>query len=549
MDHEIEESTVRDRRTAVGMLPRLASPVRNAGITTKIMAVVLLACSLFGIACGTAVAGISELTKRNDTLYRKDVATLAVAAKLRAAVSAGHDALIYDVLSGDYAKWDAEMQRRDADVAAALTEFGGLPGSDVRKSEIDKFREHRDAMIVSRRLVQQQVKDFHSVRGGIAILQEDTQALADVVLADVERLVTEVIGEVQNETRAARKSGSDTRTRVVMLLGFGSALALIGGWFAARLITKPLRRAVVVLSAVADGDFTQTLDISSKDEVGRMAAALDATIGLLRSTFNTIGATVVGLATASDELARVSRIMSDSAARTAGDADAAAVAASEVSASVESVAAAAEELSMSIREVAAQAANAASVADAGAVRAQAASGTVSELGAASAQIEDVTEIITSIAEQTHLLALNATIEAAHAGAVGKGFAVVAQEVKDLARQTTEASGDVRRVVGNIQEGSRNAAEAMADVASVIQEVNENQATIAAAVEEQNATTRQIGSSAAMAATGSGEIARNIEGVAAAARDATEGAAQTESSANELAEMASQLRTVLAGFRV
>ncbi|MDQ1710199.1 MAG: methyl-accepting chemotaxis protein, partial [Frankiaceae bacterium] len=380
-------------------------------------------------------------------------------------------------------------------------------------------------------------------------LEGTTQGYAEAVLQDVQQLEDAVILDVQRETAAAHALGQQARDRVLILLGFGIAIAIIGGWVAARLIAKPLRRAVTVLTAVADGDFTQTLDIDSRDEVGRMAAALDVTVRLLRSTFNTIGATVVALATASDELARVSATMSDNASRTASDAGAAAAAASEVSASVESVAAAAEELSMSIREVAAQAANAASVADAGAVRAEAASGTVSELGAASAQIEDVTELITSIAEQTHLLALNATIEAAHAGAVGKGFGVVAQEVKDLARQTTEASGDVRRVVGNIQAGSRNAVEAMADVASVIQEVNENQATIAAAVEEQNATTRQIGSDAAMAASGSGEIARNIEGVAAAARDATEGAAQTEAAANELSEMASGLRTLLAAFRV
>jgi len=510
--------------------------------------VVLLASSVFAFAGATALAGIGHLTASNDQLYKRDVVTLAAAAKLRAATSAGHDALIFDVLTGNFDFWDPTMVRRDGEVEAALAELDKMDNNAGRKAKLEEFRTHRALLLTSRESVRKAVREYRLRDAGFD-LETVVQQRADDVQQDVERLESSVIEDVQAETQAARKVGKQARDRVVLLLGIGTAFALIGGWVAGRLITKPLRKAVRVLTAVADGDFTQTLDIDSKDEVGRMAAALDATIGLLRKTFNSIGGTVVALATASDELARVSRIMSDSATRTAGEADAAAAAASEVSASVESVAAAAEELSMSIREVAAQAANAASIADAGAVRAEAASGTVSELGAASVQISDVTELITSIAEQTHLLALNATIEAAHAGAVGKGFAVVAQEVKDLARQTTEASGDVRRVVGNIQEGSRNAVEAMADVASVIQEVNENQATIAAAVEQQNATTRQIGSSAAMAASGSGEIARNIEGVAAAARDATEGAAQTESSANELAEMAAQLRLLLAGFKV
>ena len=535
------------RSTAANAMRAFTSPVRNAGITTKIVALVLLTCSVFGAACALSLVGISDLTSRNEALAKNDVATLAAASKLRGAVAASNEGLLYYVLAQSQVMSD-DVTKRDAEVAVALKELRDLATTESRREQVAAFTLHRDELLKSGDEVRAKVK-AGDVALAAYLIQAKTQYLSDIVLSDVEDFVSSVIADVQRETDTARKLGEQTRKRVIALLIFGTAFALLGGWLAARAIAKPLRNAVRVLTAVADGDFTRRLHSDSKDEVGRMATALNATLDLLRNTFSTIGDTVTALATASDELSSVSRTMSTAAMQTATDADAVATAAGQVSASVESVAAAAEELSMSIREVAGQAANAASVAEAGAARAMTASGTVSELGAASAKIEDVTGLITSIAEQTHLLALNATIEAAHAGAVGKGFGVVAQEVKELARQTTDASDDVRKVVVDIQEGSRNAVDAMADVASVIQEVNENQATIAAAVEEQNATTRMIGSSAAMAATGSGEIARNIIGVAAAARDATAGAEQTESAANELAEMASGLRMLLAGFRV
>ena len=65
-------------------------------------------------------------------------------------------------------------------------------------------------------------------------------------------------------------------------------------------------------------------------------------------------------------------------------------------------------------------------------------------------ISKVTEVITEISEQTNLLALNATIEAARAGEAGKGFAVVANEIKELAKQTAEATKEIKTKIEGIQ---------------------------------------------------------------------------------------------------
>src|SRR5262249_21282960 len=119
-----------------------------------------------------------------------------------------------------------------------------------------------------------------------------------------------------------------------------------------------------------------------------------------------------------------------------------AAASEQASTNVDTVASATEELSSSIREIAQQVAESAAISARAAEEAQRTDHTVKALAEGAHKIGEVVELINSIAAQTNLLALNATIEAARAGAAGKGFAVVATEVKALAAQTANATGEI-----------------------------------------------------------------------------------------------------------
>jgi methyl-accepting chemotaxis protein len=219
----------------------------------------------------------------------------------------------------------------------------------------------------------------------------------------------------------------------------------------------------------------------------------------------------------------------------------------QVSENVSSVAAAAEELTNSIQEISRQANQAANVARDAAGSANSANETVSNLGESSARIGNVVKVITAIAEQTNLLALNATIEAARAGAAGKGFAIVASEVKELAKQTTRATGEIAENVEGIQYDTEATVASLREICRVIDNIHEIQSGIAAAVEEQATTTREISINANEASVRSREIAENIAKVTESARSSSHAAAGTSGAAARLAKLSEQLNEALAQF--
>ena len=158
---------------------------------------------------------------------------------------------------------------------------------------------------------------------------------------------------------------------------------------------------------------------------------------------------------------------------------------------VERISAAARELVSSIDEVQRNVAEATKVAGDGQRVTGQAADFVAHLDTSSAQIDKVVRVITGIAEQTNLLALNATIEAARAGEAGKGFGVVANEVKELARETAQATEEVGSRVAAIQSDVQKVVGALAAIRDVVERVNETQHHIAGVLTEQSAVTRSI----------------------------------------------------------
>lgn len=246
------------------------------------------------------------------------------------------------------------------------------------------------------------------------------------------------------------------------------------------------------------------------------------------------------LSDSANDLTSVSNEMAGNASDTSSQASVVSQAAEQVSANVKAVATCVDEMSAAIREIATNAAESSSITERAVAEAQNANTTITKLGESSAEIGKVVKVITSIAEQTNLLALNATIEAARAGEAGKGFAVVANEVKELAKETAKATEDISLKIEAIQEDTNNAITSINQIGDVISQINESSTTIASAVEEQTVTAAEMTQNIHEAASGTTEISNNITTVANSAQKTAEGAANCQSAAGSLADMANEL---------
>ncbi|GGM79297.1 hypothetical protein GCM10007977_096040 [Dactylosporangium sucinum] len=528
---------------------RRARPLANAGMGVKIgliVAVLAVSAVAVGVVAVTRLANVyaqgeriasASLRATTDLGRLRDLAQQA-RILARDAVIAPDDAATRDVRS--------KIQRNDGEFDDALTRYRGEaadPAAVRRFEELwAQYRQLRD----TRLLPAAESNDF---RAAATILNTQTVPITTKAFTELDTANAAERADADAIVAAARDAYRTARTLILLVLGAGLLAALALAWYVTRLVLRPLRTVSRVLDAVAEGNLTEVAAVGSRDEIGRMAHALDRANDRTRQVVQAFTETAHTLASSAEELSATSRQIAGAADEASGQAGVVSTAAEQVSANVQTVAASSEQMTASIAEIARNAADAAKVANQAVDTAQAATTTVAKLGESSQEVGNVIKVITSIAEQTNLLALNATIEAARAGDAGKGFAVVANEVKDLAQETAKATDEIGQRIVAIQDDVHQAVSAIAQISEVIARIDQFQTTIAAAVEEQTATTQEIGRNIAEAASGSGEIARNILGVASASQTTNHSVTQSQTATADVARMATELQRLATQFRV
>ncbi|MDA8135938.1 MAG: methyl-accepting chemotaxis protein [Desulfobacteraceae bacterium] len=359
---------------------------------------------------------------------------------------------------------------------------------------------------------------------------------------------------------------------IVVIAGF--VIYFISGY-----ITRTVNEVVAGLkdAAEGEGDLTKRLEVKSHDEIGILAKWFNTFVQKLQGIITEIVGNSEKLNISSGELLAISKKMSEGADQMSSKSNAVAAAAEEMSSNMSSVAAAAEQSSTNINMVSSAAEEMTSTineiahntektrvsSNDAVLRIKKASENIDHLSRSAQEIGRVVETINDISEQTNLLALNATIEAARAGESGKGFAVVAGEIKALARQTAEATLEIKEKIESIQGSTRQTVSEIEEITVAINSVNEMIDTVAASVEEQSATTKEIASNVVQAARGiqevtenvtqssavAGEIAKDIADVNQAANEMSNNSLQINTSAGDLSRLSGELKKTVDQFKI
>ncbi|SCK14176.1 methyl-accepting chemotaxis protein [Vogesella sp. LIG4] len=290
-----------------------------------------------------------------------------------------------------------------------------------------------------------------------------------------QHLVDSAVAGARTDEQGAMAAIAASTRLLLIVSGVGVLLAVAIAAGIVQSIRQPLQQITQrVEQLAASRDLRDQLPDYGRNEIGRVAQALNTLLTSVRELIGESRQHSERLVHAADQLSGVSQNISGAAANQSQAASACAAAIEQLTVSVTVMADSAQGVEQQVRGAAGAAEQGAELAGTAARQIQHIADNISNTGTAidslnqrSGEIGNIVGVIHDIADQTNLLALNAAIEAARAGESGRGFAVVADEVRKLAERTSQATAEIAQRIQGVQADTNAAHRAMQQAGELV----------------------------------------------------------------------------------
>lgn len=374
----------------------------------------------------------------------------------------------------------------------------------------------------------------------------------------------QIVSAYSNDELSAEVRGNVIKRSAAIAAG-AAILLLVVYWLTHSIVVTRVNDTIRAIKAITEGegDLTRRFSNYSTDEFGEMARCFDQLLEQLRLTIVELRSMTHGLVQASVELAHVAEESSAEVVKQTCDLEVTASSVHELATTASVVAHNAEQAEQASVEASRLTQGAMKTLEASVKNAaqqlldsQQSQRSIASLSVSSAEIGKVLEVINTIAEQTNLLALNAAIEAARAGEQGRGFSVVADEVRLLAGRTQSSTGEIKRMIEQLQQGV-NEVQTLNSTAQATVKDNEIKASEASnamdlvlqAIEEINHLNSQISTAAAEQRDVADGVSQKTNHIHTAAQQNAVHSATTKDSSQGLKRIAEDFSAVLSKFKV